>query len=215
MKSLLPILLFGLLLLSSCRDNKNETETQVVQLDKKQTTPFNEFLRKFQITQLPFYYKGWIDENIDISKLATLDQKSNDTLFFNINDENIKCYGILADTTNFYSLIYFKIGDAPVPILATYSKIGQLLDRQDLLCNGCGSDCGLLYCSYTAQIKKTLDIYIADTAIYNGLCDSLQEDIIKKIDSTFIEYKVGKIDVNGKIVLGQTQNVRKKNSNQH
>ncbi|GAO44724.1 hypothetical protein FPE01S_03_07630 [Flavihumibacter petaseus NBRC 106054] len=169
-------------------------------------------MKKFKIVQLPFYYKGWTDETIDISKLATLDQHSGDTAFYDISDENIKCYGILSDTTNFYSLIYFRIGDAPVPVLATYSKKGKMLDNQDLLCYGCGSDFGLEYCSYTAQIKKTLDIYIADTSVYSGQNDSLDLDNVKKSDSTFINYKTGKIELNGKISIGQLQSVKKENS---
>jgi hypothetical protein len=205
-------LLLSLLLITSCDDSKKQNDNQILKVETTQITSFRKYLKKLQIIQLPFYYKGWTDDKIDVGNLYTLDKNSNDTLFFDINDENIKCYGVLSDTSNYFSIVYFKIGDAPVPILAIYSKVGKLLDKQELLCYGCGSDCGLEYCSYTAQITKTLDIYIADTAIYNGLCDSLQEDVVKKIDSTFINYKTGKIETNGKIMIGQMINVRKKNS---
>jgi hypothetical protein len=204
--------ILAIFLLTSCDNNKKENENRILNVETSQTKPFREYLKKLQVRQLPFYYKGWTEASFDAGTLYTLNQQSIDSLFFDIKDDNIKCYGILSDTTNFFGLIYFRIGDAPVPILATYSKSGQLLDKQDLLCNGCGSDCDLEYCSYAAHVKKNLDIYIADTLIYNGICDTLQENVIKSIDSTFIAYKTGKIEANGKINLGQLMSLRKKNS---
>ena len=204
--------LFSLFGFTSCNDEKPHFEKETQNVEVNQTSPFREYLKKFQIRQFPFYYKGWLTETFEVGKLYTLNSNSNDTLFFNIKDDNIKCFGILEDTTNFFGLIYFRIGDAPVPILATYSKSGQLLDFQDLLCNGCGNDCGQFYCSYSANIKKNFEVYIADTSIYTGLCDSLEENEIIKIDSTFITYREGIIAKNGKINLGQTLIVRKKNS---
>jgi hypothetical protein len=206
----LSIFLFTLLLLASC-NSKKQNDNLTSKAESPQTILFRDYLKKFKIIQLPFYYKGWTDESIDVSKLATLDRHSSDTLFFDINDNNIKCYGILGDTTRYLGLIYFKIGDAPVPILATYSKAGRLLDKQELLCYGCGSDCGLKYCSYTAQINKGFKIYIADTLIYDGMCDST-ENIIPNTDSTFINYKVGEIGMNGKIKIGEIKNLNRKNS---
>jgi hypothetical protein len=210
MKSFSIFISFALLLSTSC-NNKKQNDSLALSPENSRIVLFRDYLKKFKIIQLPFYYKGWADDTLDISKLATLDNHSSDTLFFNIIDNNIKCYGILSDTTKYFDMIYFKIGDAPVPILATYSKMGKLLDNQELLCYGCGSDCGLKYCSYTAQINTRLKIYIADTLIYCGMCDTSQ-NIIPNTDSTFINYKVGEIGMNGKIKIGEIKKMSKKGS---
>jgi hypothetical protein len=192
-------LLLFILLLSSCNnDNKQKT---ISTEENEKGLPINDYIRKFTVIQLPFYFNGWNGYNIDTSKFFTISQKSIDTLFYKIeNDEIVYGYGLLADTSNYYSLLYFGQADDIYPMLATYSKKGQLISKSNLLVNGCGSDCGLKYCSYSALIKKDFSIYIADTAKYEGICDSLG-NYSPNSDSTFINSKTGKIDKSGNIKL--------------
>ena len=65
----------------------------------------------------------------------------------------------------------------------------------------CGSDCGLKYCSNSARIGKNLSIYLADTAYYEGACDSAGN--FAAGDSTFIFSKTGSIDKTGKIKMSE------------
>jgi hypothetical protein len=96
-------------------------------------------------------------------------------------------------------------------MLATYSKSGRLISKSILLVNGCGSDCGLKYCSYSALIRKDFSLYIADTAKYEGMCDSVG-NYSPNSDSTFINSKIGKIDKSGNIKLNAETRQRIKNS---
>ena len=205
-------LLLFILFLSSCNNDNKQKSISTEENEKGQALPINDYIRKFSVIQLPFYFNGWNGYNIDTSKFFAINQKSIDTLFYKLeNDEIVYGYGLLADTSNYYSLLYFGQGDDVYPMLATYSKKGQLISKSNLLVNGCGSDCGLKYCSYSALIKKDFSIYIADTAKYEGMCDSLG-NYLPNNDSTFINSKTGKIDKSGNIKLDAETRQRIKNS---
>jgi hypothetical protein len=206
-----------ILLFSSCDNKKKAKTTDSGQNSIVETLPIRNFIKKFQTIQLPFYFKGWNGNNIDKSKLFALDFKTTDSLFFYKQgiqkeiDAIIYGYGLLADTTNFYSLIYFEQGEEIYPIICTYSKQGQLISYQSLLVYGCGVDCGLAYCSYTAQIDKQFNLYFADTLKYGYLCDTLNNPI-PNTDSTFIHSRLGKIDKNGVIQVSNIKLESTKNS---
>jgi hypothetical protein len=91
-------------------------------------------------------------------------------------------------------------------VIYTWSKNGKLLSKEPLLVHGCGSDCGLKYCSFTAHIEKDFSIYIADTSRYEGTCDSSGNYI--EGDSTFIYSKTGSINKSGIIKLNEEQEQR-------
>ncbi len=169
--------------------------------------PINNYIKKFKIIQLPFYFNA---SNIDTSNLFLIDKYNNDTLFYKTLNENIVygC-GLLADTSNYYSLLYLGQSENLYPILVTYTKYGDLISQTNLLVRGCGSDCGLSYCSYSAKISKDLNIYIADTLKYEAICDKLGK-FLPNSDSTFIYSKTGKIDNNGMIIMSEEKIERKK-----
>ena len=127
---------------------------------------------------------------------------STDSLFYKREDGPVYGYALLADTSKFYSLIYFGTAEDIYPVLVTFSKTGKQLNKETLIVHGCGSDCGLKYCSYTAQINKDLGIYIADTLKYEGMCDSA-DHFNPNSDSTFIFAKTGQVDRSGTIKLGE------------
>gem|GEM_PF-1653056 len=219
MKQTISILFSIITLFSSCNNDKKAKTADNGQNAIVETLPIRNFIKKFQTIQLPFYFKGWNGNNIDKSKLFALDFKTTDSLFFSKQgiqkeiDVTIYGYGLLADTTNFYSLIYFEQGEEIYPIICTYSKQGQLISNQSLLVYGCGSDCGLSYCSYAAKINKDYSIYFADTLKYDYDCDSLGNPI-PNTDSTFIHSRIGKIDKSGRVNVGEIVNTTKKNSSQ-
>ena len=185
------------LFLLSCNSLKTEKETSTTPSDT-----FRLFLKKFKIIELPFVYRN-VDfkGNFDLDKMQSIDAKSNDTLFVKTDySEGIKCFGILPDTSNFFSLIYFYPADSYYPQLITYDKKGKQIDQTPLIVNGCGSGCGLQYCSETGIINKDLSIFCADTLVWEYFCDSLSEPIPNS-DIIWINSKTGKLTNNGKLKM--------------
>lgn len=206
------IFLLSIVELASCNNNdKNQNINDTSQLSSTQKLPINNYIKKFTLVDLPFYFKGWNGNNIDRNKLFPIDKYSIDTLFFKgENDDIIFRYGLLSDTENFYSLLYFGQAEEIYPILVTYSKSGQLISKENLIVNGCGPDCGLTYCSYSALIQKDYSIYLADTAKYEGICDNFG-NYLPNSDSTFVISKIGFIDKNGVIKLKNEKRQATKN----
>jgi hypothetical protein len=172
--------------------------------------PIQMFLSKFKTIQLPFYFTGWDNANINKEQLWTMNFRSNDSLFLKPeNGETIYGYGLLSDTSQFYAVVYFAQGEDIYPIVATYTKHGQLINKQTLLARGCGSDCGQVYCSYSARINSTYQLYVADTIKYQGICDT-SGNYLPNSDTTYIVERKGQINTNGLIILGpETQSNHK------
>jgi hypothetical protein len=194
--------LFLMLVLFSCGNEPKPVNDAAVIKDEQPSLPIREFIKKFKLIQPPFYYLGGNVEDHYKKQLFELKQNSIDTLFYTERyDVPVYGFGMLADTSNFYSLILVHTAENNYPVLYTWSKSGKLLSQQPLLVRGCGSDCGLKYCSSAAHIDKDLSIYIADTSRYEGMCDSAGNYIVG--DSTFIFSRTGSIDKNGKIKMSE------------
>jgi len=185
------------LFLFSCHNKVAEKKTYNAQPDT-----FRQFLKKFTIIDLPFIFR-YVDyiENFDLDKMVGIDPKSNDTLYIKADYlDGIKCFGILPDTSKFFSLIFFYPADNYYPMLATYNKYGILLDQTNLIVNGCGGDCGITYCSETGIVNKDLTIYCADSINYEYQCDSLGQPIPNS-DIVLINSKIGTLTENGNLNL--------------
>jgi hypothetical protein len=196
------LLSFFLFVLFSCGNEPKTANDVAVIKEEQPALPIREFIKKFKLIQPPFYYLGGNLENYYEKQLFELKKNSIDTLFYTERyDVPVYGFGMLADTSNFYSLILVHTAENNYPVLYTWSKSGKLLSQQQLLVRGCGSDCGLKYCSYAAHIDKDLSIYIADTSRYEGMCDSAGNYIVG--DSTFIFSRTGSIDKNGKIKMSE------------
>ena len=90
------ILLLIIHLLSSCNNDNKQKSISAEENEKGQALPINAYIRKFSVIQLPFYFNGWNGYNIDTSKFFAISQKSTDTLFYKIeNDEIVYGYGLL------------------------------------------------------------------------------------------------------------------------
>jgi hypothetical protein len=195
----LPLLLL-LLVLFSCGNEPKKADIGSDNQPQEPTLPIREFIKKFKLIQPPFYYLGGNVEDRYKKQLFELKQNSIDTLFYTERiDVPVYGFGMLADTSNFYSLILVHTAENNYPVLYTWSKSGKLVNQQPLLVRGCGSDCGLNYCSSAARIDKNFSIYIADTSRYEGMCDSAGNYIPG--DSTFIFSRTGSIDKNGKVKM--------------
>jgi hypothetical protein len=192
---------FSLFLLFSCGNEPKPANDVVVVKEEEPALPIRAFIKKFKIIQTPFFYQNAQNEQLQ-SQSFELKNNSIDTLFHNVPDDAaVYGYGMLADTSKFYSLIYLQSADDLYPVLYTYSKAGKLLSEESLIVRGCGSDCGLKYCSSTAYINKDLSIYMADTLYYEGHCEH-GDDFVPG-DSTFIYSKTGSIGKSGKIQMSK------------
>src|SRR5688572_16281951 len=110
MKHLLfPFFLFTLF---SC-GNEPKTASEAPAFKNEQPSlPIREFIKKFKIIQLPFYYLGGNNGNNYQSQLFELKKNSIDTLFYkDPYGLPVYGYGMLADTSDFYSLILFHTAD--------------------------------------------------------------------------------------------------------
>ena len=189
-----------LLALFSCGTEPKKSDIGSDNQPQEPTLPIRKFIKKFKLIQPPFYYLGGNIEDRYKKQLFELKQNSIDTLFYTERyDVPVYGFGMLADTTNFYSLILVHTAENNYPVLYTWSKSGKLISREPLLVRGCGSDCGLNYCSSAARIDKNFSIYFADTSRYEGMCDSAGNYIPG--DSTFIFSRTGSIDKNGKVKM--------------
>ena len=209
MKSLFSFLLFFSIVLISCKSENKKNAIDTTPNINEQKLSIKDYIKKFKLIQFPFYFNN---ENIDRNQLFELSKNSNDTLFYKFeNEDKVYGYGILEDTTNYYSLIYFGVAEGLYPVLCTYSKGGQMINKEILIVHGCGSDCGLRYCSYSVIIKKDYSIYLADTLKYEGTCDSLGNYLPNSGDSTFINSKTGLVDKSGNIKVDPEKVQRFKN----
>jgi hypothetical protein len=194
------VFLLALILVYSCNNLTKQSEQTVNQ----ESLAFRVFLTKFKSVDLPFIYRETYSSNsIDIAHLPKLDANSSDTLFMKSEfPDETYCYGMLSDTTNFYSLIFFFPAETHYPVLATYTKTGKLIDKADLLVNGCGSDAGLMYGSSTSVIREDFTVFCADTLKYDFICDSIGEPLPNSSE-TQIGCRIGKVDRKGKIMIGK------------
>jgi hypothetical protein len=196
-----------LFMLFSCGNEPKKAHTSSDIQPQQPTLPIREFIKKFKLIQPPFYYLGGNVDNFYKKQLFELKENSIDTLFYTERyDVPVYGFGMLADTSNFYSLILVHTAENNYPVLYTWSKSGKLLGREPLIVRGCGSDCGLRYCSSAAHIDKDLSIYIADTSHYEGMCDSAGNYTTG--DSTFIYSKTGSINKSGIIKMSEEQEQR-------
>lgn len=213
MKAVYLALIMSMIVMISCNSgNNSENINDTTKPTKFQNFSISDYIKKFQLVQLPFYFKGGNGSNIDNEKLFQIDKNSIDSLFFKgDNDDELFGYGLLSDTSKFYTLLYFGQAEDLYPILVTYSKKGRIISKETLIVHGCGSDCGLTYCSYSALLRKNLSIYLADTAKYKGICDSLG-NFLPNSKTTFINSISGNIDSSGKIKLDKEKKEEIKNS---
>jgi hypothetical protein len=195
-------------------DKKANSEITADTTTDKQTpeakSDFRQYIKKFKPVSLPFVFRYSDTELYDFEKMFDFDPKSSDSLFLN-PDYGIKCFGILPDTTKYFSLLYFFAADSYYPALITYTKDGKQIDRVNLIVNGCGGDCGLKYCSENGIINKDLSIFCSDTIKYDFSCDSLGEPI-PNTSVTYINSKTGVLTDSGKIKISKDKHQEVKNS---
>ena len=169
MKTPLATLLM-LFILNSCnRTNTAANHLQVASSNEELETrkrEFPKFLSKFRM--LPKKEFELSPTGIDTS-LATLDDDSSDTLFINYNN-GAPIYGMLADTSKFYALLWYAMVENGALTLTVIDKAGNKLDEKQLFTGLYGWDCGYNWYG-RIFVKKDMSIVLRDSIIIFE-CDS-------------------------------------------
>jgi len=154
---------------------------------------FKKFILKFK----PLNYKSTInlDDSLLLKDSKEINQNTPDTSFIKLSD-NVRSFGYLKDTSNFFAFIYVVIGDEPEFRLITVNKRLEKINDVSLLNNNIP-----IYESKCVDVRKKIQIENTNlirsiTTISYFKCDSndnlIKGNIIsKKISQTII------IDLNG------------------
>ena len=180
------ILIFGI----SCNSKPDSNKEKLFRL----------FLTKFNPIELP--YKLNPNKIDNRSAPITLDKKSIDKIFLKLSDHVLaEAYGYLKDTTDFYKLVYYYVGDAFYYKIAVFDK--QFNKVTDAAISN--EDCcvpwepGSNYCSTTIEFNKDNTIICTDSIDNNGI-DSLGYIIdSNRIIKTYVRKL--KIEKNGQITV--------------
>jgi hypothetical protein len=181
-------LIFIFIFLVSC-SNKHITT------DKEKD--FRSLLSKLKPLDLPFVINSKTIQNFTP---VNLNRQSGDMLFLKLNDiYPAEALGYLSDTTNFYKLIYYFVGDAFYYRIAIIDKFYNVISDTDISSdNTCvPNEPGSNYCSTTIEFNKDNTIKCIDSTDNNGI-DSLG-NIIDSIRIIKTTVKILKIENDGKI----------------
>ncbi len=186
-KAGISALFFAGIVMVSCNSGNTSDHSKVAD------PAFFHFIRKFKVLSLPLKldYDEINGPNNNFPNLET-----EDTIFINQLPKLI--YGLLPDTSNFYAVIVFGVGDALVPMLVTFDKNGKKINEESLnieLCAGAGPGFGPCY-AYS-RITKNLSIHCVDSVFITAF-DTASIPGTKQLQCDFQD---GKINVNGKIEL--------------
>jgi|LakMenE01Jun11ns_1017448.scaffolds.fasta_scaffold9743097_2 hypothetical protein len=151
----------------------------------------NTFLKKFKRLDLPTnIIEG---KQIDPKKLTSNDPKSLDSLF--TQSGSILCYGILTDTSSFYTLIFYAPTVTFIPVISTYDKKGNRISDKGIDF-GCWDGGPYDYsCDGHLTVDNKMNLNLEHVTICND-CDSTSTEPVK-----FIEKRKGKITNNGQVEL--------------
>lgn len=155
------------------------------------------FVEKVGYIDMPYSHNLNLDKE-DYRYL--IDYKSLDTLFFDVCDNQI--IGVLSDTSNYFAVLYYRIGDDLYPSLMTFNKSGERIDDKKICYGFCaGCDCECDSCADVTTISKDLKInmtyYIEATE-----CDSIGNKLFETTTCKIFKIE-GLIQPNGLIALNK------------
>jgi len=195
--------LFVLFIACQPRETQKEpTTVPVVIIDK--ATYIKNLIDSIGFVQLPFKY----DVYKSIAETSfSADQRTVDLLDF----EYGPIQGVLPDTSRQYVFLHYIIGDSLYPVLTTFDKHGNKIDRQGIgvgNCNGGGPIARQDECTDVVTIHRDLTI----EALYRF------KGLVQPVDSLPAIYVcqqmviTGRITDNGRIELkeGEMENCLKK-----
>jgi hypothetical protein len=175
------------LLLISCSRHQPTTEQENPRSDYFKNT----FLKKFKIIGLPCEIGE--GKRIYTAKLLSTDPGTLDSLF--IQSSSLLCYGLLADTSRFYTLVFYAPAVTYVPILSTFDKLGNKIFDYGIDFGCWDGGPGEYDCEGHLLIDKEMNLNF-EHVITCYDCDSTSSKPIQYIDK-----RKGKIESDGQIEL--------------
>ncbi len=184
-----------LLLFVSCNNN---SQSNIVAPSDNNTvdSSFASFLRKFQDTGVPFVYHACDLRAYKDLPQITEEDDSLHTGFF--------AYARFKLNRNIIAVIELGAADCFLPDLVTYTSDGRIIDHRTIGIGKCGSGPGFS-CVETMKIDSAYNLYAVD---------SIEEMEVDGVDSlnnlmpagktySYIIYRKGKLQLDGKIILSQ------------
>lgn len=193
-------LILGSCLFISCAYSENEEEKKSVVNNSNERT-FRFFVKKFKVLPLPLQLRT--HQGISLEDLQKVDEKEAEAFFK--SDDNYYCFGMLEDTTHYYSLLLLYPADRVVPRIFTFSKDGELISSEDLIIHGCSGECGFRKCTSDCLIDEKKNISLIDTTDFYE-CDENGEEIqsSRKHRVEIKKYYLGRL---GKITHGKQETI--------
>jgi len=189
----LVLLILGTSLLISCSTTEKKEEEKSPENNSKENT-FQKVVNQFPVVSLPLQIR--IHQHISAEGLQEILPNSSEGKFFQ-EKTSLYGYGLLPDTSHFYSLIVLYPADVMVPQLFNFSKEGKLISRTTLVAKGCTFECGFRKCTSDCIIDADNQITLVDTNdIYS--CDEDGNEILSERNYYLIRNKL-KISNNGEI----------------
>ncbi len=200
----LTVFLLAIFFVVGCAtDKKSDVKTPPI----NQTQPIDivrEYYNKADKLQLPLVWENTGNElPVDENKILRLEEK--DTLLFGKGLRELTLLGVVPDTFNFFTFLFYYPGDDLRPYLITFDKQGRLID-QHMTGYNCGADCGFYCIGGVFTLNKDLR-FTSRHMSYRAECDDQQIEM----DTTKVAYVVmerkGKILANGKFSEGEDKQV--------
>ena len=202
MKSIKIVLLI-FIFFSSCNNQNSARKSDVITSSEDSVTRkagLAPFLSKFKI--LPNEVLKLNFDGYDTS-LTKLDAGSDDTLFIP-NCAMGLSYGILADTSKFYALLWYAGVENGALEFTTLDKKGNRIDERQPATGLYGSDCGY-YWFGKVFIRKDMTILTRDSLVTFNCDSGVPPETFWKHELDSMD---GSINQYGKIIFGKVRQTK-------
>lgn len=136
---------------------------------------------------------------VDKSKLIHL--KESDTAIFGDEAPLLTLVGVLPDTSNFYTFLFYYPADDLRPEIHTIDKNGNTISSLRTSFN-CGADCGYYCVGAEFTFKKDFS-FLSQHKSYRAECNKEQTEVDTTSVTYFVIEKKGRILSNGEITEGK------------
>lgn len=189
-------ILFFVIFTSSCDSGKlTKKNLQDIKINQ-----IRQMINKTGFINFPLKFDAG-NEN-SLKSRYSVDFSGNDSLIFNSDSREV--IGFLPDTSKYYAMLYYSIGDILYPTIMTISKQGIEIDRQIICTAECAGQTAVDVISCYDSVKISKDLKIVSVSKMIGKVDS-NDSIPKTLDVCNMIKINGFIDGNGKIKLNRSE----------
>jgi len=183
-----------IILISSCVSRK-EKNTQEIKIEYIQ-----ELVNKIGFIELPLVFDA-NNENA-LKSIHFINMKGKDSLLFDNTVERI--IGFLPDTSKYYAIMFYEVGDMLYPSIMTIDKTGNKIGREIICAAGCAGHAvvEISSCYDSVWIQKNLKIKSISKVIGIVETEDSIPQTIKICNKTIVE---GLINENGLIKINRSE----------